>query len=422
MQIFSIPRHRLYLNGKIFFKIIESFLKGKVIAGKETGEFEKKFAQYTGAKYAVSVPSGRMALYLAIKAMDFKKEDEIILPSFTVPEVITVIRCAGMVPNFADVNPDTCNMDEESIRSNITPKTKAILLTHIFGQPCAIDPILDLSKKHGIKVIEDAAQACGAEYKGKKTGTFGEVGYFSFGLVKNFNCLGGGMLVTDNHEIYSKIRNEVDTYSSISKSYLLKSAVSAFFVWLFTHPLIFTLTVHPVLLLTSILKSDLIEKMFNEDPEEMLATEIPEYYKRKFANMQAVMGLEQLKILDYNNNKRRENALYLYGLLKDFQGIKLPETIDGVKNIFLNFFIQVEKRDELIKNLLQKERIDSTKGFLLACSYENWLSQYFKKCPVSLNLTVKGLYLPTYPSLNKKDIKYISDSVKECLEKFNENP
>ena len=416
MPFLKIPRHRLYLNGKIFFKIIESFLKGKVIAGKEIDEFEKKFAQYIGTKYAISVPSGRMALYLTLKAMDFKKGDEIILPSFTVPEVITVIRCTGMVPNFVDVNPDTCNMDEKSIQKNLTPKTKAVLLTHIFGQPCAIGPILDISKKHGIKVIEDAAQACGAEYKGRKTGTFGDVGYFSFGLVKNFNCLGGGMVVTDNQEIYSKIRNEVNTFLPLAKSYLFKSAFTAFFVWLFTHPLIFTFTVYPVLLLISVLKFDFIDKMFNENPEEMLATDLPEYYKRKLANMQAVIGLEQLKILDYNNNRRMENAIYLNNLLKDLPKIKLPETIDGVKNIYLNFFIQVEKREELLMNLLKKG-VDSTKGFLLACSYEKWLSQYFKDCPVSLNLTTNGLYFPIYPSLNKKDINYIAHSVKTCLEK-----
>lgn len=417
MPILKIPRHRLYLNGRIFLKIIESFIKGKTIAGKETEEFEKKFAQYIGTKYAVTVPSGRMALYLSLKAMGFKKDDEIILPSFTVPEVITVIRCAGMVPNFVDVNPDTCNMDEGSIKNNITPKTKAILLTHIFGQPCVIDPILDLSKKYGIKVIEDAAQACGAEYKGRKTGTFGEVGYFSFGLVKNFNCLGGGMVVTDNYDIYSKMRNEINTYSHLSKSYLFKNAFSAFFVWLFTHPLVFTFTVYPVLLLISAMKFDFIDKMFNEDPEEMLATELPEYYKRKFANMQAVIGLEQLKTVDYNNNKRRENALYLYELLKDSHEIKLPETIDGAKNIFLNFFTQTENREELIMKLLRKG-IDSTKGFLVACSYENWLSRYFKECPVSLNLTKNGLYLPIYPSLDKKDIEYIAASLKSYFGKI----
>jgi len=417
MAFLKIPRHRLYLNRRIFLKIAESFLRGKVIFGKEIEEFERKFAEYMGVKYAIAVPSGRMALYLSLKAMNFNKGDEIILPSFTVPEVVTVIRCAGMIPNFVDVNPSTCNMEEKTIQGNLTSKTKAILLTHIFGQPCSIEPILRISQKYELKIIEDAAQACGAEYKGKKTGTFGDIGYFSFGIVKNFNCLGGGMIITDDSGLCSKIREELELYSPPSKISLFKNALSAFFVWLFTNPLIFTFTVYPFFLLISALKIDLIDIMFNEDPDEILATEIPEYYKINFSNMQAIIGLEQLKILDYNNNKRMGNAVYLYDLLKNTRGIKLTETIEGVKNIYLNFFVQVEKREELLMKLL-KRGIDSTKGFLLACSHEKWFSEYFKECPESLNLSRSGIYLPIYPSLSQKDIKYIAEALKDCLEKI----
>jgi len=184
-------------------RVLES---GWYILGEEVKKFEEEFLKYTGTKYAVSVNSGSDALYLAIKALGIGKGDEVITVSHTFISTVDAIVRNGAKPVFIDIEPSTYCIDVSKIEEKITKKTKAILPVHLYGHPADMDPIIELAEEYKLFVVEDACQAHGAEYRGKKVGSIGDIGCFSFYPVKNLGAYGdGGMIVTNNEELAEKL-------------------------------------------------------------------------------------------------------------------------------------------------------------------------------------------------------------------------
>jgi len=175
--------------------------------GSEVAAFEEEFASYCQAQYGIGVNTGTSALHLALLAAGIGPGDEVITVPFTFVATVAAIYYTGATPVFVDINPRTFTIDVKAIESAITERTKAILPVHLYGQPADMDPILEIAKRHGLVVIEDAAQAHGAEYKGKRVGSIGDMGCFSFYPGKNLGAYGeGGMVVTSNAEYTRTIR------------------------------------------------------------------------------------------------------------------------------------------------------------------------------------------------------------------------
>ena len=175
--------------------------------GSEVAAFEEEFATYCQAQYGIGVNTGTSALHLALLAAGIGPGDEVITVPFTFVATVAAIYYTGATPVFVDIDPRTFTIDVEAIEGAITERTKAILPVHLYGQPADMDPILDIAKRHGLIVIEDAAQAHGAEYKGRRVGSLGDMGCFSFYPGKNLGAYGeGGMVVTSNAEYTRTIR------------------------------------------------------------------------------------------------------------------------------------------------------------------------------------------------------------------------
>ena len=411
MKLLKIPRFRPYFSFRILKRILTVIIKGDILEGPHLGAFEKEFARYIGRRYAIAVPSGRMALYLSLFVLNIRENDEIILPAYTAPEVVSIIRCAGAIPRFTDINSSTHNMDPISINKNLNKNVRAILLTHLYGKPCDVGAIMKIAEKNNLEVIEDAAQACGAEFKGKKTGTFGRLSYFSFGLVKNFNTLGGGMLATDDEKLAATVRSIIQDYPYPEKFSLLKKALYCLGLWCLTHPLIFTLTVYPLLYLLDVFgRMALIESAFDE--KELALKKLPLSYKKKFTNLQAAIGIEQLKTVDELNRKRMKNAQKLQKELAGIDGLKVPSKPDDVKDICLNLVVQAKSRDAIISKLL-RNGIDTTKGYLNDCSGMSIFKEFNVDCPIAKSLSERGFYLPIYPFLSVNEIMFIIKVVRE---------
>ena len=172
---------------------------GQFILGSNVKAFEEEMAAYLGCKHAIGVGSGTDALHLAVRALDIGPGDEVITTPFTFIATSEAICLVGATPVFVDIDPRTFNIDPNLIESVITPRTKAILPVHLYGQPCDMDAIMEIAARHGLRVVEDCAQALGAEYRGRKAGTFGDAGCLSFFPSKNLGCFGdGGMVVTND--------------------------------------------------------------------------------------------------------------------------------------------------------------------------------------------------------------------------------
>src|SRR5574344_932318 len=180
--------------------VVEVMRSGQYILGKHNKGLQEELAKYIGVNHAVALNSGTDALHLALRALDIGKGDEVITTAFTFVATAEAIGIVGATPVFVDINSDTFNIDPQAIENAITPKTKAIIPVHLYGQPCDMDAIMDIAKRHNLYVIEDCCQAIGAEYKGKKVGTFGDIGCYSFFPTKNLGAMGDGGLVTTNSE------------------------------------------------------------------------------------------------------------------------------------------------------------------------------------------------------------------------------
>jgi dTDP-4-amino-4,6-dideoxygalactose transaminase len=179
---------------------------GRYILGPQVRDFEQEVAEYLGCKYAVGVANGTDALHLALRALDVGPGDEVITTPFTFIATTEAIGIVGATPVFVDIDPGTLNIDVGQLESAITNRTKAILPVHLFGQPCEIDSIRAIADRHGLRVVEDCAQATGATYQGQRVGSFGDFGCFSFFPSKNLGCCGdGGLVVTDDESLFRRV-------------------------------------------------------------------------------------------------------------------------------------------------------------------------------------------------------------------------
>ena len=193
-------------RSEIISKINNILFNAQFILGEEVSTFEATIAELFGINYAVGVGSGTDALFLSLKAIDIKKGDKVITTPYSFIAPTEAIINAGAVPVYVDINPDTFNMDENKIESQIDDKTKAIIITHLYGNPCNIDKIIEIAKKYNLTIIEDCTQAFGSKYKDRYVGSFGDVGCFSFSPNATLGAYGdAGMVATNSDEIFRKI-------------------------------------------------------------------------------------------------------------------------------------------------------------------------------------------------------------------------
>jgi dTDP-4-amino-4,6-dideoxygalactose transaminase len=220
MEFFDLKEQYRNLKSGIDAAVLDVLKRGVFIGGSEVLNFEREAAEFLGLEYAIGLNSGTDALILALKALGVRQGDEVIVPDFTFIATADAAAQCGAMPVFCDINRSSFNIDSDKIEEKITAKTKAIIPVHLFGRAADMDAILAIAKKHNLFVIEDAAQAMGAEYNGKLCGTMGDVGCFSFFPTKNLGAFGdGGMLATNNVQVADKIKLLRSHGSSLEDKY-----------------------------------------------------------------------------------------------------------------------------------------------------------------------------------------------------------
>lgn len=187
-------------------EVVATLKSGWIGTGPKVAKFEKMFAEYKGCSHAVAVSSCTAALHLSMLAIGIEPGDEVIVPTMTFGATANAVIHAGGTPVFVDCERDTMNMDPEDVERKITPRTKAIIPVHFAGRPCNMDALMAIAEKHGLKIVEDCAHAVETEYHGRKAGTFGDLGCFSFYVTKNITTCEGGMVITENEEYADKIK------------------------------------------------------------------------------------------------------------------------------------------------------------------------------------------------------------------------
>jgi dTDP-4-amino-4,6-dideoxygalactose transaminase len=330
------------------------------ILDEELKNFEKEFSDYLGIKHGIGVNSGSDALYLAILACDIGEGDEIITVSHTFISTVDAIVRNGAKPIFIDIDLGTFNIDTSKIEKNITKKTKAIIPVHLYGNPVEIDVIMEIADKYNLMVIEDACQAHGAEYKGKKVGNHGDIGCFSFYPVKNLGAYGdAGMVVINNYEIAEKLKL-ARNYGSKKKYYHKFIGVNS-----------------------------------------------------RLDEIQAAVLRIKLKYLDKWNEKRRKIAkLYLETL--ENSGVITPLEKEYAKHVYHLFVIRSKYRDSL-RAYLEKNSISTLIHYPIPVHLQEPYLIYKEnyKLPVTEKICNEVLSLPIHPWLTGEELTKISDVIKE---------
>ena len=336
-------------------------------AGSYVTRFEEKFSAACGTRYAVACSSGTAALHLALAAIEIGKEDEVIIPAFTMISTALAVTYTGARAVLVDAEPRTWNMDCDLIEEKMTKKTKAIMPVHTYGNPAIMNRILEIARKHKVCVIEDAAEAHGAEYKGKKVGSIGDIGCFSFYANKIITTGEGGILVTNNEQVAKTSRKLRDMYFSDERHF---------------------------------------------------------YHRRigfnyRMTNLQAAVGLAQTERFDEFVKTRRENAMLYASLLKSIVGLSLMPETPSAKSVYWMYSILVEDDFPLTRDQLRKQLADNgieTRSFFVPMHLQPVYLNIYKgeKYPVAEELCRKGMYLPSASGLTKEEIAYVVDTIKDC--------
>lgn len=359
----KIPIAEPLLNGREKEYVLDCIEKNWISSkGGYVKKFEEEFSRYCGVKYGVATTSGTTALHLALEAWGIKRGDEVIMPSFTMVATAFAVLYTGAKPVFVDSEPQTWNMDVEKIEEKITENTKAIMVVHTYGHPAEMDAVNDIAEDNDLCVIEDAAEAHGAEYKGRKAGSLGDVACFSFYANKIITTGEGGMIVTSNEEIAEKAKMLGDMAFIKERRFL--------------HPQI--------------------------------------GFNYRLTNLQAAVGLAQLENIEELVSIRRRNAKLYNSLLEDVKGITLPPELSHVKNVYWMYSILVEpefgrSRDNIIDKLAKKEI--ETRPFFIPMHMQPIFSGVEGGYPVAEELSEKGINLPSGATLREDDIEYIAEII-----------
>ena len=346
--------------------VCEVMRSGSYIMGQNVKLLESELADYIGVKHTVSLNSGTDALHLALRALDIGKGDEVITTAFTFVATAEAIGIVGATPVFVDIDADTYNIDPDKIEEAITPRTKAIIPVHLYGQPCDMDRIMNIAKRHNLKVIEDCCQAIGSSYKGQKVGTFGDFGCYSFYPTKNLGTMGDGGLITTNSDT-------------------LKDRVVA-------------------------LRNHGGAVRYHHDEIGV---------NSRLDEIQAAILRVKLPYVDEWNTKRRERASIYNELFSSCEDIKTPSELADTYCVYHQYTVKIPNRDEIF-NQLHDAGIGAMLYYPIPLHLQK-VNDYLGYSKGSLPITEKNtetvVSLPMFPELTREEQQTVADTLIQLVEK-----
>ena len=357
--------------------VVAALQEDYIATGPGIGKFEEEFAEYVGTKYAVAVSSGTAALHACCFAIGIEEGDEVITTPFTFAASANCVLYCGGIPVFADIAINKYNIDPNEIEKKITPNTKAVIPVHFAGQPCDMEKIHYVAGKYGLKVIEDAAHASGADYYGKKIGSLSDMTIFSFHPVKHMTTCEGGMITTNNEELYKKIKG--------FRAYCL-----------------------------------------TKDPEQLKdKTDGPWHYEvqglgynYRISDVMCALGRSQLKKMDKFVSKRREVAARYNEELEDVEGIILPYQKDGCNSSWHLYTIQVEDNRRLeVYTKMKEAGIGVDVHYLPVYKHPYYQENGYKDvcCPNAEKVYSQILSIPIFYKLSYEEQTYVINTIKNII-------
>jgi len=373
-----IPIAKPYLTAEDAQAAYDTILTGWITQGPRVAEFEEKFAQYTGARYAVAVSNCTTALHLSMIVAGIGAGDEVICPSMSYIATANSIKYVGAKPVFAEVDPVTYNLDVADVARRITPKTKAILLVHQIGMPADVDAFSALARQHNLHLIEDAACAVGSSYKGKKIGSHSSLVCFSLHPRKVISTGDGGFITTDNEAYYQRLKLLRQHGMSIN------------------------------------------DRVRHESSKIMFEDHVEVGYNYRMTDIQAAVGIQQLAKLDWIVSERRKIAAQYQAAFADIPFIHVPQEAEGYFTNFQSFSIYLKKECPVSRNELMQQMLDagvSTRRGIMTAHRE---TAYKVECaglslPVSEDAADNSIILPLYIPMDQSQIDKVIQTFRACV-------
>jgi len=369
--------------------ILEVLRQGAPTSGEACIQFEKDFAAYCGVAHARAVSNGTAALFLSLLALGIKRGDRILTTPMTWIATAAAGATLGAEVDFVDIDPETCNLDPRQLEAKITPNTKAILPVHLYGQCCDMDEILAIARKHGIAVLEDACHAVGAEYRGRKAGSMGVTGCFSFHEQKNISTLGeGGMVVTNDPAVFERValyRSHCTRVYGRSTKYCTLDET----------------------------RFPMGQRFWWQDFDDC-------GYNFRMTDVQGAVGVVQLRKLDALNQRRIDNAAYLSAGLRDMPGIMLPTIRPDNKHVFHLYPIQIDAakfrrtKDDFIYAMYHERGVKVGTHYTPLHYATAFQQRGFHKgmFPVAEAVAERLVTLPINPRQTREALDYLIESVR----------
>jgi perosamine synthetase len=336
--------------------------------GKYVDRFEEEFAKFCGVRHGVACTNGTVALHLALLALGIGPGDEVIVPTLTYVAPANAVRYCGATPVLVDCEPESWNMDPARIESLVTAKTRAIIAVHLYGQPVDMDAVMDVASRHRLFVVEDAAEAHGAVYRGRKVGSIGHLSTFSFFGNKVISTGEGGMLTTDDPELAKRVRLYKEQGMDPNRRY-----------W------------HPVV-----------------------------GYNYRMTNLTAAIGLAQVEMIDWHIQRRIEIARWYQDNLRAVRGLSWQEEKAHSRHVFQFVTIVLngevaQTREEVISHLASRQIEGRPVVYPVHAMppYRDFVRG--RSFPVADRIASRGINLPTSASLSRADVDYVSECLSECL-------
>lgn len=371
-----IPYGRQSIN-EDDIKAVEEVLKSDFLTtGPKIAEFERKFADYVGAKYAVAVSNGTAALHIACMAAGIGKGDEVITTPITFAASANCALYCGATPVFADIDPVTYNISPESVKSHVTERTKAIIPVHYTGQTCDMDAIHKIADKYNLIVIEDAAHAVGAEYKGKKIGSLSDMTEFSFHPVKHITCGEGGIVTTNREDLYEKLK--LFRTHGITRE----------------------------------------EKFLHKVDGPWYYEQIDLGYNYRITDIQAALGISQLGRIDKFLEKRKKIAAKYDEAFRNFDGIEIPEQAEYSNSAYHLYVIKVDKSiRKALFEYLRANNIGVNVHYIPVYTFPYYREHGYEnvKCENAEKLYESIISIPIYYDLSDEEQDYVIDKIKEFM-------
>jgi perosamine synthetase len=363
-----IPISKPYIGAREKELVLEALDSGWVSSiGKYIDQFEAGFARYCGTEYALAVSNGTTGLHLALAALGLQPGDEVIVPDLTFVATANAVAYTGATPVLADIDPDTLCIDPASVKSLITERTRAIMPVHLYGHPSDMDALNEIGTAHGIDIIEDAAEAHGAEYKGRRVGGLGKCGVFSFYGNKVITTGEGGMLTTNDREFYLRAKRLRDHAMSPQRRYFHE------------------------------------ERGFNY----------------RITNLQAALGVAQLERIDDFLDRRTEIMSWYNAEIATTNSVRLNRVKNWAKSAYWMVCLEVDWLDETRRDAfmqaLKARGIDSRPYF---CALSSMPMYQQASLPVTARKAQTGLNLPSFYELTKSDVQRIGSDVNEILKEM----